>query len=50
MGEKMKLFFDPQPQRFVRGEGMKLFDENGKEFLDFYNNVVSLGHCHPFVR
>jgi 4-aminobutyrate aminotransferase-like enzyme len=49
MGEKMKLFFDPKPQHFVRGLGMELYDSTGKRFYDFYNNVVSVGHCHPFV-
>jgi 4-aminobutyrate aminotransferase-like enzyme len=49
MGEKMKLFFDPRPQHFVRGSGMELYDGQGKRYLDFYNNVVAVGHCHPFV-
>ncbi len=49
MGEKMKLFFDPRPQHFVRALGMEMFDASGRRFYDFYNNVVSIGHCHPFV-
>ncbi len=28
---------------------MELFDASGKRYLDFYNNVVAVGHCHPFV-
>ncbi len=40
-----------QPVCFVRGEGMKLWDENGKEYLDFLAgiSVVGLGHSHPGV-
>jgi 4-aminobutyrate aminotransferase-like enzyme len=35
---------------FVRGEGMWLYDPDGGAYLDFYNNVPSLGHCHPEVN
>nr|WP_281500812.1 aspartate aminotransferase family protein [Kordiimonas marina] len=37
------------PIAFERGEGMYLFDENGKKYLDFYAGigVMCLGHCHP---
>ncbi|WP_427026203.1 aspartate aminotransferase family protein (plasmid) [Aureimonas ureilytica] len=38
-----------KPVHFVRGEGMYLFDPDGRPYLDFYNNVPSLGHCHPEV-
>jgi acetylornithine aminotransferase len=36
---------------FVRGEGVKLWDADGKEYLDFFGGiaVTSLGHCHPKV-
>ncbi|MEO0400610.1 MAG: aspartate aminotransferase family protein [Pseudomonadota bacterium] len=37
------------PLHFVRGEGVWLFDDEGDAYLDFYNNVVSLGHCHPRI-
>jgi 4-aminobutyrate aminotransferase-like enzyme len=33
----------------VRGEGVWLFDAEGNRFLDGYNNVASVGHCHPHV-
>ena len=41
-----------QPKRdlvAVRGEGTLLYDENGREYLDFAAGiaVASLGHCHP---
>jgi acetylornithine/N-succinyldiaminopimelate aminotransferase len=37
------------PVQFVRGEGTKLWDEQGHEYLDFLCgiSVTSLGHCHP---
>src|SRR5688500_15066860 len=39
-----------RPVHFVRGEGMWLYDPDGGAYLDFYNNVPSLGHCHPEVN
>jgi 4-aminobutyrate aminotransferase-like enzyme len=38
-----------EPVHFVRGEGMWLYDPDDRPYLDFYNNVPSLGHCHPEV-
>ncbi len=40
-----------QPVEFVRGEGAHLWDEEGKEYLDFLCgiSVTNLGHCHPRV-
>lgn len=48
------LFPDPEtfydtPVHLVRGEGSHLFDPDGVRYLDAYNNVVSVGHCHPHV-
>ncbi len=41
--------FSPFPVRFVRGEGVYLFDENNRKYLDFGSGVAvnALGHCHP---
>ena len=38
-----------QPVVFVRGEGSRLFDENGRAYLDFISGigVCVLGHAHP---
>ena len=38
-----------QPVVFVRGEGSRLFDENGRSYLDFISGigVCVLGHAHP---
>ncbi len=39
------------PVAFVRGEGTRLWDSDGREYLDFLAGlaVVSLGHAHPVV-
>jgi len=39
------------PVDFVRGEGARLWDSEGNEYLDFLCGigVTSLGHCHPRV-
>jgi acetylornithine/N-succinyldiaminopimelate aminotransferase len=39
------------PVRFVRGEGARLWDDAGNEYLDFLAgiSVSSVGHCHPKV-
>ena len=39
------------PVEFVRGEGARLWDSEGKEHLDFLAgiSVCSVGHCHPAV-
>ena len=42
------LFYD-QPIEFVRGAGCWLYDADGVAYLDAYNNVPSVGHCHPKV-
>ena len=41
-------FFD-EILHLVKGEGMWLWDAEGRKYLDFYNNVPSVGHCHPHV-
>lgn len=37
------------PVELVRGDGVWLFDREGNRYLDCYNNVASVGHCHPRV-
>jgi 4-aminobutyrate aminotransferase len=39
-------------QAWVRGEGHRLFDSDGRSYLDFANGiaVTSLGHAHPRVN
>lgn len=43
--------FARHPIVFVRGEGAKLWDSEGREYLDFLGGiaVVQVGHCHPRV-
>jgi 4-aminobutyrate aminotransferase-like enzyme len=48
LGSAYRLFYD-HPVRFVRGLGTKLWDADGREYLDAYNNVPSVGHAHPRV-
>ncbi len=48
LGPSYKLFYD-EPIHFVRGKGVRLYDADGIEYLDAYNNVPSVGHCHPRV-
>lgn len=38
-----------QPLHLVRGSGAHLFDREGREYLDAYNNVPVLGHGNPAV-
>jgi len=40
----------PEPQ-FVRGAGVRLFDANGRDYLDFSSGIAvnSLGHAHPHL-
>src|SRR5262245_33762695 len=39
------------PLTLVRGEGMHVFDDAGRRYLDCFGGVltVSVGHCHPEV-
>jgi len=49
LGPAYRLFYDDEPLHVVRGEGVWLFDAQGKRYLDAYNNVVSVGHCNPKI-
>ena len=48
LGPAYKLFYR-NPVRIVRAEGVRLYDADGQAYLDAYNNVPSVGHCHPRV-
>ena len=48
LGPAYRLMYE-RPLHIVRGEGAWLIDKDGRRFLDIYNNVTSLGHCHPRV-
>lgn len=38
-----------EPVSFVSGRGAHLFDADGNDYLDGYNNVPCVGHSHPHV-
>lgn len=48
LGAGAELFYE-QPLHLVRGEGVWLYDTQGRAYLDVYNNVPHVGHCHPTV-
>lgn len=48
LGPSYKLFYE-HPVHVVGAEGVWLYDPEGNAFLDVYNNVPSVGHCHPRV-
>jgi 4-aminobutyrate aminotransferase-like enzyme len=48
LGPSYRLFYD-HPFHPVRADGVWLYDADGRRFLDAYNNVPSVGHCHPRV-
>lgn len=48
LGPAYRLFYQT-PVHLVRGEGVWLYDPEGNAYLDTYNNVASVGHCHPHV-
>lgn len=48
LGKDSYLFYD-EPLHIVRGEGVWLYEADGRQYLDVYNNVPHVGHCHPHV-
>ena len=48
LGPAYRLFYS-NPVEVARAKGVLLYDSEGNEYLDAYNNVVSVGHCHPRV-
>jgi 4-aminobutyrate aminotransferase-like enzyme len=48
LGPAYRLMYE-RPLEIVRGEGPWLYGPDGTAYLDIYNNVTSLGHCHPAV-
>src|SRR5438552_13153052 len=48
---RLKTCTNRQPVALVRGEGLRVLDSDGKEYLDFTGgiSVTALGHCHPKV-
>lgn len=48
MGPNVPTFYKT-PVHIVRGQGVWLWDADAKRYLDCYNNVAHVGHCHPAV-
>ncbi|RLE12691.1 MAG: hypothetical protein DRJ28_08645, partial [Actinobacteria bacterium] len=48
LGPDLELSYD-DALHIMRGEGVWLVDDAGRSFLDAYNNVPQVGHCHPTV-
>lgn len=48
LGPTYALFYD-EPVHIVRAEGVWMYDAAGRKYLDAYNNVPVVGHCHPHV-
>jgi 4-aminobutyrate aminotransferase-like enzyme/Ser/Thr protein kinase RdoA (MazF antagonist) len=48
LGPCTYLFYD-RPLHIVHSEGVWLYDVDGNRYLDAYNNVSHVGHCHPHV-
>jgi 4-aminobutyrate aminotransferase-like enzyme/Ser/Thr protein kinase RdoA (MazF antagonist) len=48
LGKNLSVSYE-KPLKIVRGWMQHLYDETGRAFLDFYNNVPLVGHCHPRV-
>jgi 4-aminobutyrate aminotransferase-like enzyme len=48
LGPNVRVFYD-EPLQLVRGLGVWVYDADGRKYLDCYNNVPHVGHCHPHV-
>ena len=48
LGRNLSVAYE-RPLNIVRGSMQYLFDAEGRRYLDAYNNVAHVGHCHPKV-
>lgn len=48
VGPSLSIGYE-SPLKMVRGWKHWLYDETGRKFLDAYNNVPHVGHCHPKI-
>lgn len=48
LGPNARLFYD-EPVQLISGKGAWVKDIDGRDYLDCYNNVPHVGHCHPHV-
>ena len=48
LGSNVPTFYEV-PLHLVRGQAVWVWDDKGQKYLDCYNNVPHVGHCHPHV-
>lgn len=48
LGRNLSIAYE-KPLNIVRGSMQYLYDDEGRRYLDAYNNVAHVGHCHPQV-
>ncbi|MDA7425015.1 aspartate aminotransferase family protein [Thalassococcus lentus] len=48
LGPNIPTFYE-DPVHIVKGDGVWLWDADGRRYLDCYNNVPHVGHCNPRV-
>jgi len=48
LGANLSVAYE-KPLHIVRGSMQYLYDDEGRQYLDAYNNVAHVGHCHPKV-
>ena len=48
LGPNVPTFYE-EPIHLIKGEGVWVWDKDGQRYLDCYNNVPHVGHCHPHV-
>ena len=48
LGRNLSVAYE-RPLHVVRGSMQYLYDDEGRQYLDAYNNVAHVGHCHPEV-
>jgi 4-aminobutyrate aminotransferase-like enzyme len=48
LGPNVPTFYET-PVHLIRGKGVWAWDAAGNKYLDCYNNVPHVGHCHPHV-
>ncbi len=48
---KNPVYIPDEPEIIVRGKGCRVYDDKGREFIDFRNSLgpVTLGYCYPDV-
>jgi len=49
LGSALSALTYERPLHLVRGEGVRMYDPEGRSYLDCYNNVPVVGHSHPRV-